>query len=165
VNKLLGLLVLALAFTLTMGTVGCNPAKEKDKDKEKEKTTAEKAKADNTGEKAKAKKEGTGEGDKEATIKVKAAEGDGLALKKTGKTKLTVELEDAAPAELTLKATAKDVKGDMLSGEGKIKKGEKSGDIDITTAEAPATVTDINVEITGEKVKKSEVKYKVKEVK
>jgi hypothetical protein len=136
VNKLLGILALALAFALTLGSVGCTKPKDEDKKEadKKEADKKDKKDADKVADK-KDKKDADKVADKkdkkdtdpkeDAKLKVKASEGE-ITLAKKGKTTLTVELDEAAPQELSLKAWAKDVKADVLTGEGKIEKGKKN---------------------------------------
>jgi len=69
VNKLLGLLVLAMAFTLTMGTIGCNPPK-KEEDKKEDKKKEDKKTED---KKEKDKKDGKEKDVKEKDAKEKDA--------------------------------------------------------------------------------------------
>jgi hypothetical protein len=84
--------------------------------------------------------------DKKADVKIKAHDGD-VSVTKKGDTKVTVELTEKAPENLTLKAWAKDVDAKVLTGKGMIKKGETSGDVVITTVDAPDTISEVTIEI------------------
>jgi len=157
VNKLLGLLVLGLAFSLMLGTAGCTK-KEDEKKKEEKKADEDKKKEDGKKKEDPKKKE---EGEEKAKLKVKEPEGE-VTLKKDGKTTITVELKEEAPHELTLKAKAgKDAKG-IEFADGKIEKKGTKGMIDVTTTKDLAGVTEIVVEITGNRTEPATVTYKVK---
>jgi len=163
VNKLLGLLVLGLAFSLTVGVIGCNPEKKKDEVKKDESAKTDPKKDPKTDPKTDPKKDPK-VGEKDAEVKIKTIDAEVSLKKKEKANKVTVELEEAAPAELALKAWAKDTKDDVLTGTGKIEKGKKSGDIIIITGDVPATLKEVTIDVTGEKVKKTSLTIKVKVV-
>jgi len=87
-------------------------------------------------------------------------------LVKKGDTKVKIEIAEAAPEALTLTAWAKDgtkdVEAKVLAGKGEIKKGEKSGEIVITTVDIPATVTEVTVGAKSAATKDADTKIKVK---
>jgi len=161
VNKILGLLVLALAFTLTLGTMGCNTAKDKKEDEKKAAEGEKKKKEEHTKKKEEDKKKA--DDVKDVELKLKTTEGK-LTLKKTGKIDFVVELDEDAPADLVLKASAKDTKDEILSGAGKIEKGKKKGTVEINTKDAPATLKEFTIDITGEKVKAAAIKVTIEKV-
>jgi len=86
VNKLLGLLVLALAFALTLGTVGCQKKDEEKKEtdgKKKETEKKETEKKETETKKKETEKKETETKKEDAKLKVKDISGE-LLLKKTG---------------------------------------------------------------------------------
>ena len=100
-----------------------------------------------------------------AEVKIKSI--DSLDLGKKGEKKITVEITDPAPVDLTIKAWAKDgdkvLDSKVLTGTGTIKKDAKSGELTITTADAPATVTEVSVDIPAtDKTKEATTKVKTK---
>jgi len=99
-------------------------------------------------------------GDKK-TVKITAITTETEILKK-GDTKVKVEIAEAAPETLTLTATAKDVDAKVLTGKGEIKKGEKSGEVVITTVDVPATVTEVTVAAKSAATTDADTKLKVK---
>jgi hypothetical protein len=192
VNKILGLLVLGLAFSLTIGTVGCNT---KDKDKDKDKTKADKAadkadkaadkadkaadKADKAADKAdkaadKADKAADKAADKtadkaadkkkeDATSTIEIKEIKQQETKKAGDQTVKVELTKAAPADLTIKGHVNKVDEKIVHATGSIKKGESAGDLVITTKDAPAGVHTLDLVISGDKASgKGSFKIEVK---
>jgi len=167
VQKLLGILALGVAFALLVsGTTGCNTPK-KDDEKKADAAKADAAKATKAdaakADAAKATKADAAKGEKDAEVKIKAIEGE-ITLKKKDKeaAKVKVEIEEAAPTELTLKAFADKVDAKVLAGTGKIKKGEKEGEIVVITSDAPATVNELTIEVSGTKVKTATLKVKAK---
>jgi hypothetical protein len=144
VKKLLALLLcFGLVGAMSFSLVGCDKGKT-DAQKKAEKETKDKDKAE---------------------VKIKAI--DEVALVKKGEKKITVEIADPAPVDLTLKAWAKgaDDKVDtkMLNGTGTIKKDAKSGELTITTTDAPTTLTEISIDIQStEKTKEASTKVKAK---
>jgi hypothetical protein len=136
----------------------------KDKDIDKE-AAAKKKKIDDDADAAADAKKKKADDDvaaSKAKVEIKAHDGV-VALKKTDdKKKVTVELADPAPADLTLKAWAKGVKSEVLTGTGTIKKGEKSGDVTIITVDAPDTIIEVTVDASApDKSKAASTKLKV----
>jgi hypothetical protein len=66
---------------------------------------------------------------------------------KKGNTVITVELANAAPQDLTLKASAKGVDAGILTGSGAIKKGETKGAVTITTNNVLDTLSELTIEV------------------
>ena len=97
-----------------------------------------------------------------AALKFKAI--DDTDVKKKGDTTVKVELNEAAPADLTLSAWVTDVKKEVLSGTGTIKKGAKTGEVTITTVDAKEGATEIFIGLINgtETVTKTTLKAKVK---
>jgi hypothetical protein len=104
-----------------------------------------------------------------AEVKIKAI--DALDIGKKAEKKITVEIADPAPVDLTIKAWAKEkddkdakvLESKILGGTGTIKKGETKGELTITTADAPATVTEVSVDIPAtDKTKEATTKVKTK---
>jgi hypothetical protein len=190
VKKLLALfLCFSLVGVMSVGLTGCDKGKtdaqkklEKDKiDKaDAAKAEAAKEKADNKDKDAKdkdakdktadkdkdakdkdAKDKGTKDKDAKAEVTIIGHEGK-VALDKKGKKNVTVELTNPAPADLTLKAWAKGVDAKVLTGTGTIKEGAKSGDVTITTVDAPDTIIEITVDVAAtDKSKAASTKLKV----
>jgi hypothetical protein len=103
--------------------------------------------------------------EKAAKVEVKIKSVEEVSLKKKGDTKVKIELTEAAPEDLKIKAWAKDVDAKVLTGEGTIKKGETSGEVTITANEVPATVSEITVDIAATEKSKAAtttIKTKVK---
>jgi hypothetical protein len=148
VNKFLGLLVLALACTLTFGTLGCNPAKdEKDKKKDKE------AEAKAEGKKDKKDKKDKDEAKDE--ISFKEIKGEQKIGKKVADKEITIEVTKAPKEDMPLTVTVKsgDKVAEKITGKGSIGKDKTEGKLMISTDEAVAG--EYMVEVTADKLKTS----------
>jgi hypothetical protein len=75
---------------------------------------------------------------------------------KKGDTKVNIEIDIDAPADIALAA-----KGDKATGKGEIKKGAKKGELTITTTDADK-LTELTVTATSSATKDAETKLKVK---
>jgi len=156
VNKLLGLLVLGLAFTLGFGTVGCSKKEEKKDEKPaaKDDEAAKKKKADEEAA-AKKKKE-----EAEKLMPTLTADGGEATIAKTMKTKKEVEikLDKDAPEKVTLSAKIKSEDGKKdadlkVTAAGEIAKGSKAGTLTLTVGDADIAPGVYMVEVTSKEAK------------
>src|ERR1035438_3019949 len=139
--------------------------KDKDaKDKDvKDKDAKDKDAKDKDAKDKDAKDKDAKDKDAKVAVKIKAYDKD-VEISKKGDTKVTVELDEPAPTDLTIKAWAKDVEAKFLTGKGMIKKGDKTGDVTIVTDDAPVTITEIVVDIpaTSKTTASNKIKLKTK---
>jgi hypothetical protein len=174
VKKILGLLVLALAFTLTLGSQGCNPKKE-------EKETPAKAMAlesiDDAKIGAKTTKDVTVKlnkaTDKELTLKIEAKKGDKVEKKITGEGtiakekkegKLTITTDGAPADDYTVTVTAGDLttkfklKVEAAEETPTIKMQDIKGTVEIGKKESK----DVPIELTGKAEKELKLEITAK---
>jgi hypothetical protein len=159
VNKLLGLLVLGLAFTLGFGTVGCSKKDDKDK---KDTAAADDKKKDDKKKDDKKKDGDEGKG------KVEFKEVKEQKIDKKKETKLEaieVVLAGKSPdeAKLTITVTDKDKKAyTKITGMGKVAKDSDKGTIDLVVGAEDATPGDYMVEVSADKGIKGKTSFKLK---
>jgi len=167
VQKLLGILVLGLAFSLLVGgTIGCNTAA-KDKDKDKDKTAADKDAKDKD-KTPKDKDKATTDKDKTPKDKVefKAVTGETVIGKKKDSKDVEIHLTKTVHDKVTLTGKVMDAKGkafDKITASGEIAKDKDKGTLKVSTPDdmdVPAGVYTVEVTATGVSGK-AEVKLKV----